>query len=78
MKCCTGEKSCSDGLRVCRQHALAHPRVLGGVEHGKPGGERSVLHRGRNQDLCQRLLGKFPHFLGYFHHFVCLEFISEL
>ena len=53
----TGEEPCSDGVRFRRQHAFAHPRVLGGVEHGEPGGDRAVLHRWRHKDLRQRMLG---------------------
>ena len=54
----SGQKLGSDGLRFGRQHAVSHPRVLGGVEHGEPGGDCPVLHRRRHQDLRQRMLGK--------------------
>ncbi len=53
----SGEEPCSDGVRFRRQHAFAHPRVLGGVEHGEPGGDRAFLHRRRHKDLRQRMLG---------------------
>ena len=43
--CCRiGEESSINGLHICGLPAIPNPRVLGGVEHGKLGGGRTIIN----------------------------------
>ncbi len=44
-RCGSGEEPVADGVHLRRVAAVAHPRVLGGVEYGEPGRNIRESHR---------------------------------
>ena len=54
------KEPCPDGIHICRFSTVSDSRILGRMEHGKLGRDRSVCDYGCDEDLRERMLGRDP------------------